>query len=58
MVLIIWYEEMDSAPSARSVWLSGEKGLIERIEKRWGENWSGKTNTGSFDTAICVSLNL
>lgn len=53
-----WYEEMDSAPSSRSKWVSGENGLIERIEKRWGENWDGKTNTGSFDTAICVSLNL
>ena len=58
MVQIIWYEEMGPVPSARSVWLSGKKGLIERIKKRWDENWSGKTNTGSFDTAICVSLNL
>ena len=49
-----WYEEMDSAPLTRSAWLSG---LIEKIKKRWGENWSGMTNTGCFTTLICVSIN-
>jgi hypothetical protein len=53
MERINWSEEMDSAPSARSEWVSGEKGLTKRIEKRWGDNWDGKTNTGSFDNAIC-----
>ena len=56
MIKIIWYEELNSAQSARSEWVSGENGLIERIEKRFGEHWDEKTNTG-FDTAICVSLN-
>ena len=49
MVRILWCEEMDSAPSVRSVWLSG---LLERIKKRWPDN------TGTFTTSICVSYHL
>ena len=49
MVQIQWSEDMDSAPSERSVWLSE---LIEKIKKRW------RDNTGSFTYAICVSFNL
>ena len=54
MTRIPWCEEMNSAPLTRSAWLSG---LIEKIRKRWGENWSGMTNTGCFTTLICVSIN-
>ena len=50
MIPIVWSEEMDSAPSQRSKWISD---LMDEIKKRWSQTID---NTGYFATSICVSF--
>ena len=52
MIPISWSEEMDSAPSQRSKWISD---LMDEIKKRWPQTTD---NTGYFATSICVSSDL
>ena len=52
MIPILWSEEMDSAPSQRSKWISD---LMDEIKKRWPQTTD---NTGYFATSICVSSDL